>query len=73
MIPLFHRGGPVPCGKPAIGVRCLPNRYEIAADNVLLLDGRQPVRGDPMVCGSCGNPIVAQWLFASPDRQLVTV
>lgn len=68
MILLYHRGGPVPCGGPAIGVRVMPSRYEIAADNVLRLDGTRPVRGDPMVCWSCRQPVVAQWLFASADR-----
>lgn len=68
MILLYHRGGPVPCYKPALGVHRLPNRYEIAADNVLKLDGTKPQRGEGMVCGACGNPVVPQWLFASPDR-----
>lgn len=67
MILLYHRGGPVACGNPAIGVRRLPNRYEIAADNVVLLDGSEPKRGDPMICGACRQPIVPQWLFPSPD------
>lgn len=70
---LFHRGGPVPCGGPAIGVRALPSRYEIAADNVMLLDGTTPVRGDPMLCGACKQPVVPQWLFPAPDAQPITV
>lgn len=64
---LFHRGGPVPCNQSAIRVRKLPNPYEIAADNVRLLDGSSPKRGDPMICGSCGQPVVPQWLFPEPD------
>ena len=63
----------MPCGMPALGVRALPNRYELAADNVLLLDGRQPVRGDAMICGACGQPVVSQWLFAAPGAQPITV
>lgn len=70
---LYHRGGPAPCGMPALGVRAMPSRYELAADNVLKLDGTQPKRGDPMLCGSCGQPIVSQWLFRTPDAQPVTV
>lgn len=73
MILLFHRGGPVPCGGPAIGVHKLPSRYEIAADNVVKLDGKRPQRGEAMLCGSCGQPLHPQWLFASPDAQPVTV
>jgi hypothetical protein len=65
--PLFHRGGPVPCGKPSILVHALPGRYEIAADNVRLLNGQRPKRGDAMRCGSCGQPVVPQWLFPYPD------
>ena len=73
MIPMYHRGGPVACGQPALTVRRVPGRYELAADNVQRLDGTKPQRGDPMLCGSCGNPIVSQWLFASPDAQPITV
>jgi hypothetical protein len=73
MIILYHRGGPVPCNGPAIGVRKVPNRYEIAADNVVKLDGTKPVRGEGMFCGTCNNPIVPQWLFVSPDAQPVTM
>lgn len=67
MIILYHRGGPVACKGPAIGVHRLPNKHEIAADNVVLLDGTKPQRGDGMICGSCKNPVVPQWLFDSPD------
>ena len=73
MIALYHRGGPQPCGLPAIGVRQLPSRYEIAADNVVLLDGTTPKRGDGMICGACRKAIVPQWLFSSPDAQPITV
>jgi hypothetical protein len=62
MIPLTHFGGPVPCFKTAIYVRRMPSAHEVAADNVLLLDGTQPKRGDPMICGSCKQPIHPQWL-----------
>lgn len=68
---LFHRGGPTPCERPAIRVAALPGRYEIAADNAQLLDGRRPSRGDPMVCGSCGQPVVPQWLFPSAEGSLI--
>ena len=73
MIPLYHRGGPVACGKPALMVHRTPGRYGLAADNVRLLNGTAPQRGDPMLCGSCDNPVVSQWLFASPDAQPITV
>lgn len=73
MIPLYHRGGPTPCGMPAIGVHRLPSRYEIAADNVLKLDGTAPARGEGMFCGSCGVAVVPQWLFKSPEAQPITV
>ena len=73
MIPLYHRGGPVPCGQPALGVRRLPNRYELAADNVLLLDGTRPRRGDALICGACQQPLVSQWLFPAPEAQPITV
>lgn len=70
---MYHRGGPAPCGGPALAVAALPSRYELTADNVRRLDGTQPRRGDPMLCGSCGQPIVVQWLFRAPDAQPVTV
>ena len=54
MIVLYHRGGPNPCGKPALGVRLSLSTYEIAAENVVKFDGTQPQRGDPIICGSCG-------------------
>lgn len=73
MIPLFHRGGPFPCGKPALYVRVLPPTHEMPADNVILLDGTQPQRGDYLLCGSCDGPIVSDWLFASPEAQPITV
>ena len=73
MIALYHRGGPAPCGMPALGVREMPSRYEIAADNVVRLDGTQPKRGDPLLCGACGQPLHPQWLFRAPDAQPVTV
>ena len=67
MQPLFHRGGPFPCGDVAIFVHAMPNAYEITADNVRLLNGVIPKRGDPMLCGSCGKPVVPMWLYPSPD------
>ena len=73
MILMFHRGGPVACNGPAIGVRRVPGRYEIAADNVVKLDGTVPVRGEGMLCGACGQPIIPQWLFPSPEAQPITV
>jgi hypothetical protein len=66
---LYHRGGPVPCYKPAFGVArhmTFP-RHDIPADNVVLLNGKTPARGDPMLCGSCRNPVVPQWLYYRPD------
>lgn len=74
MIVLYHRGGPAPCYRPAIGLyQCQSDRYEIPADNVLKLDGTRPTRGDAMICGSCKNPIHPQWLFESPDSEAITV
>lgn len=70
MIVLYHRGGPVPCHKPALGVRRMPSRYELAADNVLRLDGTAPNRGDAVICGSCKQPIIPQWLSTAPDRAM---
>lgn len=66
MITLYHRGGPAPCFKPAITVKFLPGRYEMPAENVVLLDGTMPQRGDAMICGSCGGPITPQWLYETP-------
>lgn len=73
MSPLYHRGGPAPCGKPALYVHRAPNRYELAADNVMKLNGKRPSRGDALICGSCGQPIVSQWLFPSADAKPITV
>lgn len=73
MIVLYHRGGPTPCGGPAFGVHRAPGRYEIAADNVVKLDGTKPRRGEGMLCGGCGSPVTPQWLFPSPDKQPITV
>lgn len=70
MKPMYHRGGPVPCNKPALLVVQEPDRYTLAADNVRLLDGTKPKRGDAMICGSCDQPIVSQWLFKSPEREI---
>jgi len=71
MITLFHRGGPVPCHEPAIRVVSRPNPYEIAADNVVLLNGARPKRGDPMLCGTCKQPVIPQWLFDSGDSRII--
>lgn len=63
MIVLWHVGGPQPCGKPALGLKCpQSSRYEIAADNALKLDGREPRRDEPMLCGSCGRGVHPFWL-----------
>jgi hypothetical protein len=62
VILLYHRGGPNACGRPALGVRVLPSRYEIAAENARKLDGTKPARGEGMLCGSCRGPVVPQWL-----------
>lgn len=70
---LYHRGGPAPCGRPAIGVRKMPSRYEIAADNAVKLDGTAPKRGEYMLCGHCGQPLHPQWLFPTPDARAITV
>lgn len=67
MIPLIHHGGPVPCKRVALYVRAMPNPYEIAADNVALLNGSRPKRGDPMMCGSCRLPVVPQWLYRASE------
>lgn len=63
----------MPCGKPALVVRAAQSRYELSADNVMRLDGTTPKRGDPVVCGSCKQPLHPQWLFASPEREAITV
>jgi hypothetical protein len=63
MIPLFHRGGPTPCDGVAIMMlRDQDSHYEIPADNVLLIDGSAPKRGDYVHCGSCGQPLHMQFL-----------
>ena len=63
MIMLFHRGGPAPCGGPALGViKPQAAYYELPADNVLKLDGAPPQRGDMMFCGTCKEPIHPQFL-----------
>ena len=63
MIVLFHKGGPAPCGGPALGViKPQVAYYELPADNVLKLDGTPPKRGDLMFCGTCNEPIHPQFL-----------
>ena len=63
MIVLFHKGGPSPCGGPALGViKPQAAYYELPADNVLKLDGTPPQRGDMMFCGTCKEPIHPQFL-----------
>lgn len=69
MKPMFHYGGPFPCNKPAFNVLAMPGRYEVAADNVVLLNGSRPKRGDAMLCGSCHRPVVPQWLLPSDYRR----
>lgn len=71
MIPLYHRGGPAPCGKVALRVNRLQGRYELSADNVRLLDGSAPRRGDALICGACQQPLISQWLF--PDERVIQV
>jgi hypothetical protein len=73
MIPLYHRGGPAPCGNAALWVRALQNPYELSADNVTLVDGRTPRRGDALICGTCNQPLISQWLFTSPVALPITV
>lgn len=73
MTPLFHRGGPVPCGRVALSVHRLQGSYELSADNVRLPDGSTPKRGQALICGACYQPLVSQWLFPSPEAQLITV
>ena len=70
---LYHRGGPVPCGGPALAVAALPSRYELTADNVRKLDGTRPQRGEAVLCGTCGQPVHAQWLYAAPDRVVMAL
>ena len=71
MRPLYHRGGPFPCGRVALFVRQYGTRYETPADNVVLTNGKRPRRGDPMLCGACGNPIVTQWLFPTLEPKII--
>lgn len=75
MIVLYHRGGPAPCGQPALGLRramSMP-RHDLPADNVVKLDGTTPVRGEAVLCGACGQPLHPQWLFTSPEAQVIHV
>lgn len=58
MIILWHQGGPTACGMPALGVRRMPSKQELVADNVVLLSGKRPTRGDAIVCGSCHGLIL---------------
>jgi hypothetical protein len=71
MIPVFHMGGPVPCKQPALAVKKrMPfPRHDLPADNVVLLTGKEPNRGDPLLCGYCGQPLHPQWLFLSDSWQ----
>ena len=63
MILLFHRGGPAPCGGPALSViRAQASYYDLPADNVRKLDGKPPQRGEMVTCGTCGEPIHPQFL-----------
>lgn len=50
---LYHIGGPGACKLPALGVKRSLSAYEIAAENVVRLDGTTPQRGEAIVCGSC--------------------
>lgn len=70
MIVLYHRGGPAPCHGPAVGVHRMPGRYELAADNVLKLDGTAPRRGEGMICGTCKQPFIPAWLSTGPETIL---
>ena len=62
MITMYHRGGPNACLRPALAVQRMPSRNTIAADNAVRLDGTAPKRGDALMCGSCGGPVIAAWL-----------
>jgi hypothetical protein len=63
MIPLYHGGGPLPCqGVALMLLKDQASRYDIPADNVVLIDGSKPKRGDYIFCGSCGQPLSLQFL-----------
>lgn len=72
MIPMYHWGGPLPCFKPALYyIKRDASTDRMAYDNVILLNGRKPKYKENALCGSCGGPIVAAWLFESPERHLI--
>lgn len=71
MILLWHRGGPKPCLGPALSVLSMPSRHEIAAENVVKLDGTKPLRGEGMLCGTCGEPLHPQWLYKQVEPEVM--
>lgn len=57
MTPAFHKRGGNACGGVAFSVKVRhPFREARAfpADNVVRLDGTEPLRGTVPICGSCG-------------------
>jgi hypothetical protein len=72
---LYHVGGPAdlrltprPCGGPALGVvkKVALHGLTFPADNVLKLDGTRPVRGEAVLCATCGSPVHVSWLSYRP-------
>jgi hypothetical protein len=46
------------CGQPALYLRRRVDPLQtLAADNVVLLSGARPQRGEAIVCGSCGATV----------------
>lgn len=53
---IFYSAG---CGKPAFYLQQMPLPLDvIKSDGAQLLDGRTPEPSSPIICGSCGEPIL---------------
>jgi len=70
---LFHTDGWKACHGPALWmVKDQSSAYEMPADNFEKLDGSKPVRGEFVICGSCGEPLDMQLLTRNmPSESLV--
>ena len=78
MIILYHVGkfisdatSPRPCLGPAFGVRKQCSLSErIPSENVLKLDGTQPLVGEGLICGTCKHPVHRTWLsYSRPVKE----
>ena len=46
------------CGKPAFYLSEMPKRGErVSSAAVVVMRGERPQPGDPILCGSCGEPV----------------